>query len=531
MLLEEDETATYLWVAATVLRKHQRPLRARELVNYGLEDGLFSDRELSRTPQKSMQARLSMDILADPSGSRFVRTSRGQFYLRELLAGLAHDSNTTKNEFPIPLREYTAIRRLAPPPSENVLVVSRENYQEILTFQGIGLGDAGNVQALLKRDRTEYILRTKAETLDDHKQFVTYTLIQHQSKVLSFRRGNYNRAASFLRGARCIGFGGHVTDADYTLFSYSDLGIRENAAREINEELMLPLGRPNIDPGKLEFLGVLNDDSSDVGRRHVAIVLRYWVEDFEQWKSVTKGEGSINQLRWLDLGAEPVNLSEFEYWSQICVKVYFPNYLITSPSYRVVRKAIFRKPHITCVVGAIGSGKSITTKALVDYGGYCQVNSGQILAGLIGLPPVPQTARAQFQQAAESFIQSDQGPKRLALALAEQVRHANSDRIVIDGIRHPETLAELRKAIELPVAVVFVYTPPDVAHGMYIQRENYSDRDISFREFIARYSALVESQVAYMLGEADVVLYNWVGYEQYRNVTVRMMKDIGVLND
>lgn len=525
--MAEDEIATYLWVAETVLRKHRRPLRARELVNYGLEDQLFSDQELSRTPQKSMQARLSMDILADPRGSRFIRTGRGQFFLRELLADPEAGGGDMAGAI-APLIEYTAIRREAPPASESVLVIHKDHYTPLLNFQGIGVGKAGNAASLLRTGLTVYMPRTHAETVDDYKQFVTYTLIQHRSKVLSFTRGNYNRAASFLRGARCLGFGGHVTDADHTLFSYSDLGVRANAAREINEELMLPTGRPEIDSDQLEVLGVLNDDSSDVGRRHVAIVLRYWIDDFEEWRRVSRGETSINQLRWLDTTAEPINLSELEYWSQLCVRTFFPTYMNTLSRYRIVRKAIFRKPHLICVVGAIGSGKSATTRALVEQAGYTQINSGQVLADLLGLPPVPETSRAKFQQAAERFIQTASGPKRLATALLKAAKAAEADRVVIDGIRHPETLAVLRDRSSIPTAVIYVYTPPDVAYDMYRLRENYSERDISFRDFVTLYNAPVEGRVKYILGDADVVLYNWLGYDQYRSVTLDMMKEIGV---
>ena len=526
--LAEDEVATYLWVAETVLRKHRRPLRARELVNYGLEDALFSDQELSRTPQKSMQARLSMDILASPEGSSFVRTSRGQFYLRELLTHPVPAGDGDMVGAAAPLSEYTAIRREAPPASENVLVIHKDNYEPLLGFQGIGIGKAGNANALLRSKITNYMPRTRAETVEDHKQVITYTLIQHRSKVLSFTRGNYNRAATFLRGSRCLGFGGHVTDSDHTLFSYGDLGIRANAAREISEEIMLPTGRPNIDPDQLEILGVLNDDSSDVGRRHVAIVLRYWVDDFDNWKRVSRGENSINQLRWLDTSAEPINLSEFEYWSQICVWSFFPNYLNMIPRFRIVRKAIFRKPHVLCVVGEIGSGKSATTTALVENGGYTQINSGQVLATLLQLAPVPETPREQFQEAAERFIITGAGPKRLADALLKAANATNADRVVIDGIRHPETLAELREQSDAPVAVIYVYTPPDVAYDMYRFRENYSERDISFRDFVTLYNAPVEGRIKYVLGEADVVLYNWLGYEQYLSVTIDMMKAVGV---
>src|SRR3982750_1594040 len=75
-----------LWAAELVLQKHRRPLRAREIVTYAQEQGLFSDEMHSRTPQKSLQARLSLDILQKGERSIFIRTARGLFYLRNLLA-------------------------------------------------------------------------------------------------------------------------------------------------------------------------------------------------------------------------------------------------------------------------------------------------------------------------------------------------------------------------------------------------------------------------------------------------------------
>ena len=108
------DDVTYLWVAETVLRKHKRPLSARELVNYGLEDGLFPATGLSQTPQKSMQARISLDILHNDQ-SRFVRTSRGRFLLREHLGEATRDELSFENS---KLSVYTANRRVPTDPKE-----------------------------------------------------------------------------------------------------------------------------------------------------------------------------------------------------------------------------------------------------------------------------------------------------------------------------------------------------------------------------------------------------------------------------
>jgi hypothetical protein len=58
----EGEHQTYLRVAEIVLASALSPLKAREIVERGIERGLFGDHVLRRTPEKSMQARLSMDI-------------------------------------------------------------------------------------------------------------------------------------------------------------------------------------------------------------------------------------------------------------------------------------------------------------------------------------------------------------------------------------------------------------------------------------------------------------------------------------
>jgi predicted NUDIX family phosphoesterase/dephospho-CoA kinase len=513
------EDVTYLWVAETVLRKHKRPLNARALVNYGLEDGLFPATGLSYTPQKSMQARLSIEILNNDA-SIFVRTSRGRFFLRDLMPSSLDGALST-------LKVYTAERHVPRPSTEMVLCVPRQVYDGFLNFQGIGHISERNPIEQLTDEQIAFTRRAIAETDDSSKQVITYTVIQHQSRILSFRRGLYNRAANFLRGAHCVGFGGHVNENDRDLFSLSDLGIRQNAAREIAEELMLPRGRPQIDPESFEFLGILNDDSSDVGVRHMAVVLRYWIDDWSQWRSVTKGEASINKLRWLDTVGETINLSEFEYWSQLVIRSFFQSSMKMVPGYKIMCRSAFREPHILCVVGSIGSGKSATSRLFSEQFGYITINSGSVLAGLLGVPPIPETARADFQAMAEEFISHPDGPSRLGDALARAATGSNAERVLIDGVRHPETLEALRFSASKPVALLYVYTPPDVAYEMYRYREGHGEEAITFPDFIKLYTAPVESRIRYLIGEADIITFNWLGLESYQRALSNLM---GVLN-
>jgi predicted NUDIX family phosphoesterase len=141
--------------------------------------------------------------------------------------------------------------------------------------------------------------RGKAEVSDAFKQVITYVMVTRGGSVLAYRRGSFNRVEHFLRGSDCVGFGGHVTAEDITLLSQADQGILSGAVRELREELELPaedLRRLNAGIG-LEIVGLLNDDSSPVGRRHFAVLLRYEVSDDASWAHPRRGEKAVTRLR------------------------------------------------------------------------------------------------------------------------------------------------------------------------------------------------------------------------------------------
>jgi predicted NUDIX family phosphoesterase len=521
---------TYLWAAEVVLRKHKRPLRAPEIVSYAQEQGLFSGEMHSRTPQKSMQARLSLDILNKGEQSVFVRTGRGMFYLREFLAEsalvpLIEDIGLGKPTKPV---QYAAPRRVPSPATERVLAIPKSHYERLLTFQGLKRDEGALVRDLVNGP-VRYIPRTEAESIDDHKQVVTYVLVTHGAKVLSFRRGTFNRAAAFLRGSLCIGFGGHVAESDRSIFSFADSGIRSNAARELQEEVVVPGKSKQLWPEHMKVVGVINDDATENGRRHVGIVMRYEVRDadWESWKHAHRGEASINQLRWIDALGEAVDIVEFEYWSQLCWRVLFPVMARAQPAYRILRKKPFREKHILVVVGGIGSGKSSATKYLTRNFGYVEVNSGRVLAELLGLPPVPETPRPIFQEAAWRFIQDADGPARLAQALLRATSRSGADRVVIDGLRQLSTLRALKAIAQVPVAVLFVHAAPDLAFDLYLSRRK-GDEPIDLDAFMRMLSAPVEGDVPFMISEADAVIYNWSGEAGYGKTLSALAEELGL---
>jgi len=280
-----------------------------------------------------------------------------------------------------------------------------------------------------------------------------------------------------------------------------------------------------VDDPKLIYRGVLNDDSSDVGRRHVAIVFEYRVQDWQSWAKPQRGEASINQLEWIDTSAHEINLNEFEYWSQLCWRGFFPSIVEAQPSYRILRKRPFRGPHLLVLVGTIGSGKSAATEFFHHWLGYVEINSGKVLARILGLPPIPRTTRWKFQTAANKFIASKSGPRRLAREISKIADSVEGSRVVVDGIRHRETLRLLKENSRRDVAVVYVQAAPDIAYRLYSSRERQS---ISPEKFFELYSAPVESDVRYLIQDADVIIYNWTGKGEYDAVLDKLGTELGL---
>jgi predicted NUDIX family phosphoesterase len=309
-----------------------------------------------------------------------------------------------------PANEYVAERRVLRTPKEEVLCISENVFGEILTFQGIDTDVTPILGRLLDDGSVSYIPRSEAEVRNDAKQFVTYVLVQCGPRLLFYKRSYLSRAAEFLRGSRCIGFGGHVSAADLDILSLDDRGLAACARRELSEELHLAeaSGRKQPQPQALargprvarlsniskrdtirlfqevplERLGILNDDSSEVGRRHAAVIYRAWLSDWNLARRLQKGDSSIKGLGWIDLSRETLDISDFEYWSQLCLRKFYPSTVIAKSGFRILKNARLSSDRIVVVAGRIGSGKTETAGYLSQKLGCPLVRSGILLQEL-----------------------------------------------------------------------------------------------------------------------------------------------------
>jgi len=507
----------FLEIAQKVLSEERRSLTPRQIWEIGHDRKYFSDKIAGKTPYQTMKAKLSVHVRTQGDASLFVRTKPGHFYLRELLEG-------TKPYDAPPLRP--------PRTSERVLVFETLALDRFMDFHGVlAKNPKRRLRDILANVPHAYRPRLEVEQDFAWTQIVTYVLVMSDGAILSYKRGTYNRLDAFLRGSRCVGFGGHVSERDHDLFTRSDLGIRASAARELAEEISLPSA--DIvrlqDHTNLRVIGLLNDDSSDNGRRHLAVVFGYEVSGRQEWETPRRGEKSITQLQWLGRGDERQTLLwDFEYWSQLCLRQYAPKLTRNTTAYWFRHVSRLRPPAILCVCGSVGSGKSEATRVLVERFGYREVNSGRVVAALLGMPPVPQTGRAEFQAAARRFIESPSGPGRLASAIWAEVETDTSHRVLVDGLRQRATVEELSRlaaSSNRRLGLIFVHTSIDQAYRFYCERMAVA---MTFAEFLALRRAPVEGETEAMLSHADAVLFNWTGKVEYQHTIVRLMGELRI---
>ena len=190
---------------------------------------------------------------------------------------------------------------------EHVLCVPTLLFQQIGYFEGFCTRTEPYLKTLLDPSYLSYQPRDVVEVDPSYKQLIPYCLFQHappgQPPVyFSYRRckGGETR----LDAKRSVGVGGHISgdDGDVGQIAY-DTGMQ----REIEEEVAIEGGYSH------ELIGLLNDDSNEVGRVHLGMVHLFRLDR----PQVLSREETISETGFAPLDALRLKRDEFETWSQI----------------------------------------------------------------------------------------------------------------------------------------------------------------------------------------------------------------------
>ena len=193
-------------------------------------------------------------------------------------------------------------------PGENVLVIRRNLFDQLGSFQGLNFEPEKYLNLLLSRGNNFFFPRAQAENDPAYKQIIPYALLAFQDRVLYYVRGK-KAGEQRLVAKGSIGIGGHMNESDESLFAWDEQAYRAGVEREVNEEIKIDTQFQD------RIVALLNDDTTEVGRVHLGIVHVFRLAQ----QKVDKREAMITNLAFLTK-AELLNRREsLETWSQICV--------------------------------------------------------------------------------------------------------------------------------------------------------------------------------------------------------------------
>ncbi len=189
---------------------------------------------------------------------------------------------------------------------EKVLCFQTRLLDEV-PFQGISTDVQTIWPKILSSPDLKYLDRATAETDPMHKQLIPYVLVVSGDKILRYER-NKSGGEKRLHGLYSLGIGGHLCDEDVGPVHGYTAGLR----RELEEELGIPADAEV----NLSIVGMVNDDSNDVGRVHLGVVHVLNVDD----TNLTYCE-DLREPKFIPIEeACATSLDEYEGWSQHCIR-------------------------------------------------------------------------------------------------------------------------------------------------------------------------------------------------------------------
>lgn len=191
-------------------------------------------------------------------------------------------------------------------PEEQILVIKRELFDQIGSFQGLCPDVGRYLPIFLRKENNFFVARSAAEDDPSLKQLIPYAIFRHEGKILHYTRGAKSGEKRLVAKAS-IGIGGHINDTDESFFSFDQSTYHNAVRREISEELRLGGGFSE------RAVALINDDSSDVGRVHLGVVHLVDLENAD----VSAGEKAIAELGFALPEELLARRDAFETWSQI----------------------------------------------------------------------------------------------------------------------------------------------------------------------------------------------------------------------
>ena len=198
---------------------------------------------------------------------------------------------------------------------EQILVVNRKelfNNEENHFYGFIQKNDEKTKKIIDTFESYEVKRRGDMEEDSSYKQLIGYVLLKdaNTKEGLVYER-LVGGGEARLHGKASVGIGGHMNEVEgKTIFEM----LKINAARELNEEVGVSEEEAL---NNLHFIGLINDDKTEVGQVHVGVVYECKVDK----SKVEVKEDDTLVIKWMT--ADEAKAEEnYETWSEFLKPVF-----------------------------------------------------------------------------------------------------------------------------------------------------------------------------------------------------------------
>lgn len=294
--------SSYLDIAEQILAERKRPLSAKSILETAYELGVVPVHLHGQTQHKTLQARLSEDIVAFREQSRFFRTEPGKFFLRRFLT-----DRSVPDKYRTPVATRRRVRQLIPKES---LAVPKSHLEDI---EGVtGPIDPARVYQLLDFSTS---IDPKLDLCGVYANVWSFAIVRRGDFVLTYRSGSYREDRDCFLLRRSIGFGSMVEPSDQTLFNPSEYGIPERGIATAKMDLEIMGEVAGDDPAelsaKVEYFIYSPETSALIG------VIYY---NCPVWFEPTHRRLSMHDVKWYFPEKTINNIEDFDPWSQMVLK-------------------------------------------------------------------------------------------------------------------------------------------------------------------------------------------------------------------
>ena len=294
----------YLDIAEEMLELHGRPMTAKAILTAAYMKEVVPYHLYGKTQHKTLNARLSEDILRNNQNSKFYRTNPGVYFLSKYRTG--------EQDEPSIYTQFHAKRRIRELTPKSSVLLSISKLQQIQD------ASPRDLEKFLKTAtyNEDYVIREFGDAgVDGFFPLVVFVVVRREERFLTYCQGRYRVEKDELAGKKTVGFSSLVSENKIDLLGKDALGVFNTAIETLSLDLALESSFFESSEFHTEICQITESDFMDYPAVISTVLL-----DCPQWFEPTQRRLSINNLKWKDFSIPLNDIDAFDDTSKALIE-------------------------------------------------------------------------------------------------------------------------------------------------------------------------------------------------------------------